>query len=405
MRSTVFNQQHTALVLAAIPMLCLLAGTAGAGEWYAGDLHSHSLHSDGDSPVAEVLASATARGLDFFALTDHDSYMDGRPTHWLDPDYVSDTLVLLYGIEWTSAGGHANAWKAEPWDYAAMWQANLDLDAAAAAEAARAAGALFSVNHPARPPLHWQYAVPAAADCVEVWNGPMLINSNFSAAHDFWDDLLLARRRINGVGGSDTHHLHDWMAPFTGHGQPTTWVYADEFTAEGILAGIAAGHAAISYAPWGPRLTFTADVAADGTTDAMMGDSVAGAGEPIAFDIRIAGAPAGPGDIVEIPDFVLDSMNRGRLRLSDRLWALIALDRMETTANLQFLGVIKDGDWHRAWFVAGSGAQVAFFDIPAAGAQTYYRVELFGATEVEGLINRLIYGHRTALTNPIYVNY
>ena len=87
------------------------------GTWLKGDLHSHSLHSDGDSPVAAVLHSVESKGLDFFALTEHDGNMfekdnfeDVWPTHWDDPDYDSDQTVLLYGVEWTSGMGHANVW-------------------------------------------------------------------------------------------------------------------------------------------------------------------------------------------------------------------------------------------------------------------------------------------------------
>jgi hypothetical protein len=59
----------------------LVPMAASAGHWYKGDLHSHSLYSDGDSPVADVVASVEAKGLDFFALTDHDTDMDGDPVH------------------------------------------------------------------------------------------------------------------------------------------------------------------------------------------------------------------------------------------------------------------------------------------------------------------------------------
>lgn len=38
------------------------------GEWYKGDLHCHSTHSDGDSSVQDVIASAESKGLDFFVI-------------------------------------------------------------------------------------------------------------------------------------------------------------------------------------------------------------------------------------------------------------------------------------------------------------------------------------------------
>src|SRR5687768_4516500 len=96
----------------ALLAVCLLPVPASAqtaeGRWYAGDLHAHSQHSDGDSPVADIVQRAEDVGLDFFVITDHDSSMNGQTPHWFDPDYRSDQLILLYGIEWTTRVGHAN---------------------------------------------------------------------------------------------------------------------------------------------------------------------------------------------------------------------------------------------------------------------------------------------------------
>ncbi len=142
--------------------LCLLPCPALAGQWLRGDLHSHSTYSDGDSPPADVVAEAERLGLDFFALTDHDGSMSGEPLHWSDPGYASDELVLLYGMEWTTAFGHANVWAAAPFDYAPLWAAHTSRDAAAAAQAAHDGGALFSINHPQEFVVcPWSYPVAA----------------------------------------------------------------------------------------------------------------------------------------------------------------------------------------------------------------------------------------------------
>ena len=96
--------------LAAV--MVVMGAWAGGAEaaWYKGDLHCHSTHSDGDSSVADVIRSAEERGLDFFVITDHDGSMRGVPTHWHDPDYRSERMILLYGVEWTTTMGHANVW-------------------------------------------------------------------------------------------------------------------------------------------------------------------------------------------------------------------------------------------------------------------------------------------------------
>ena len=58
---------------------------------------------------------------------------------------------------------------------------------------------------------------------------------NLMAAHSFWNKLLQDGRRITGVGGSDTHHLVEWLSQFFGIGNPTTWVWAEKRSAEAIV--------------------------------------------------------------------------------------------------------------------------------------------------------------------------
>ena len=41
--------------------------------WYLGDLHAHSVHSDGAWEVTDLVAAARTRGLDFATLTDHNT--------------------------------------------------------------------------------------------------------------------------------------------------------------------------------------------------------------------------------------------------------------------------------------------------------------------------------------------
>ncbi len=50
------------------------ARTPGAvPAWYRGDLHSHTVHSDGDWTKRELLSAARKAGLDFIAVTDHNT--------------------------------------------------------------------------------------------------------------------------------------------------------------------------------------------------------------------------------------------------------------------------------------------------------------------------------------------
>lgn len=392
----------------AAALLFALSSSAGAGQWLRGDLHSHSLHSDGDSPVAEVIASVETKGLDFFALTDHDGNMDGVPTHWDDPDYVSERTILLYGVEWTTGPGHANVWAAQPFDYAPLWQAHLDQDAAAAVAAAHAQGVLFSINHPtAIFCCPWEYEVVEGTDAVEVWNAMYrLPNFNRWAGHEFWDGLLREGRRVSGVGGSDTHDLEGFEARFFGHGNPTTWVYAHDASAAGVLAGIAAGHVSISYAPDAPRLAFWADRDGDGTFETLSGDDLSADGKAIQFRVEIdpvkERALAVPARRArELPGWLVADLADGLVTPRE----LAQRRTVEPAGDGGYLvGVLKNGELFRAWQVPnGDAAEVSFWDTPAQG--DYYRIELRGTPDVPSRIHLLLYGNVLALTNPIYFGF
>jgi hypothetical protein len=63
---------------------------------YVGNLHIHSLRSDGGRNVAQIAGAAAACGLDFICLNDHEYMMDGL--HLDEEGYYGDVLVLL-GLE------------------------------------------------------------------------------------------------------------------------------------------------------------------------------------------------------------------------------------------------------------------------------------------------------------------
>lgn len=366
---------------------------AADGTWYAGDLHSHSLHSDGDSPVEDVIASAEASGLDFFALTDHDGNMDGEPTQWFDPAYTSRQMVLLYGVEWTTGEGHANVWAHRPFNYGPLWRANRNHDAERAVAAAHARGALFSINHPtAYLCCPWDYDVPQDVDAIEVWNAMYrLPNLNRLGTHRFWDDQLRAGRRITAVGGSDTHNLKGLQSWLFGHGNPTTWVYAEEHSASAILDGIAAGHVCISYAPDAPRLTFSATELGSRGDTAMMGDNLP-ANVRIGFTAKVVEANSEESASYPLSEEQVRALATGELDVAD----------IDEGGALRLLVAVKNGEPFWAWRVKGE-ARVYFADTPEPG--DYYRLELRSRDDVRLGARRLLYGGMVSLTNPIYFGF
>ena len=70
--------------------------------WYRGDLHLHTVHSDGKRTQPEMIAAAREAGLDFIGSSDHStssaSYTWGRHT---PPDFL-----VMNGEEVTTRSGH-----------------------------------------------------------------------------------------------------------------------------------------------------------------------------------------------------------------------------------------------------------------------------------------------------------
>ena len=341
-----------------------LAPTLPAGLWLKGDLHVHTAHSTdaSDSPVADVLARAEGSGFDYLATTDHDNHVQGAITTWDDPAFTSSQLVLLYGVEWTTALGHANLFSTAPWDHLSIY-ALREGNGEASIHAAHAQGLHFSVNHPAAKDL-WEYGFELAFDSMEVWTSVFLVPNSNDKAIELWDDILLGGRRMPARGGSDSHHQTNAESLLFNLGNPTTWVHARARTGDAVLEALAAGRISLSYAPDAERLDLTADADGNGTFETEIGDNLPAQGRPLRFRIEIEGHRSGaPYDLT----------------------------------------VIKNGDTLMTF--KAEGPSVEFEDTPLPGARSYYRVELRGDTPRAPIISGVGFGGFVGLTNPIYVGF
>lgn len=282
-------------------------------RWYRGDLHCHSHHSEATGSLADLCGAARARGLEFLAVTEHNT----TSHHRLLGQFHTNDFLPIPGQEITTYLGHANVWGADRW---IEYRCRNDADLARVIAMAHAAGALFSVNHPKTNGPPWEFGTFAGIDCLEVWQAPWFLSNYESLAK--WDALLQSGRRVVGVGGSDQHQPAPGDTYWQQVGQPTTWVYAPALEQEAILGAIRAGHVFISAGPEGPRLELTAQA---GSQEAMMGDTLAVAGgRPARFRARVQGAPGlvlrlvgAGGVLVEAPikgdDFVFEHTLEARV--------------------------------------------------------------------------------------------
>jgi predicted metal-dependent phosphoesterase TrpH len=84
------------------PEFPVTRATGRGRDWYRGDCHVHSVHSDGTLTPQQLVVAARAAGLDFIATTDHNA-ADAHDVWDLNED---DDLLVIVGEEVTTATGH-----------------------------------------------------------------------------------------------------------------------------------------------------------------------------------------------------------------------------------------------------------------------------------------------------------
>jgi hypothetical protein len=237
---------------------------AGRGRgWYRGDLHTHTVHSDGRRTPAELAAAARAAGLDFIASTEHNTASAGLG--W--GAHAGSDLLVLDGQEVTTRDGHWLALGLAPgpvveWRYRA---ADGALGRALAGVHAR--GGLAVAAHPflPLPGGTWRFGYQGL-DAVEVWNGPWTPDDE--ATLGTWQAMLAVAgggRFLPAVAGSDAHDPGDQA------GLPHNVVLADGLDRRSVLTALAAG-----------RCWLAGSAGVDLRLEAAAGGRSAGIGERLA---------------------------------------------------------------------------------------------------------------------------
>jgi hypothetical protein len=204
---------------------------AGPTRWYKGNLHTHTLNSDGDSTPEDVVRWYREHGYDFLVLTDHNflTGVDGLNAG----QGAAGKFLVVRGEEVTSSVGqkpmHVNGLDVrhlvEPpkaSTVVTMLQGMVD--------GIRAAEGVPSINH---PNFGWAITADELASVqrtklFEVYNGHPQVNNEGGGGvpglEEVWDRLLSGGKLIYGIAVDDAHHFKrpwDPSASSPGHG----WVY------------------------------------------------------------------------------------------------------------------------------------------------------------------------------------
>ena len=269
------------IAIASLGLLLLLAGIPAASGPEArepalnaygsfvlsrGDTHIHTLYSDGATNLTRVVEVATQRNLSWAVITDHAL----APPAGVCESHDTPTFLCVPGSEITEAGGHATT-------PGVTRTIPAGTPIGEAMHQAFEQGGLVFVAHPfAEPSVGEPYArfgVDENYTGLEIyhgyagWNDEMLSTDMDLLAVQKWDELLQSRRRVVGVGASDSHDANnswdqgDLFNARGAVGYPKNVAYLREFSRRGVLEALERGRLTVTD---GPALELTVGPAVSG---------------------------------------------------------------------------------------------------------------------------------------------
>ena len=247
--------------------------------WYRGDLHLHTVHSDGRHRIGDMAVAATSAGLDFIVSTDHNTSSANRAL----AATTSDGLLVVAGEEVTTRHGHWLAVGLPPRGWVDWRYGPRDGVFERYADQVRAGGGLVVAAHPAvpLPGSAWEFGY-RHVDALEVWNGLWNVDDELSLR--IWHQLLRQGRRIAAVGGSDSH------GPNQPIGRPQTVVHAEDLSPGGVVDSM---RRCRCYVAESSAVTLQLNASHDdGTTTAGLGETLrVPPGGDVTVTAAVTGAP------------------------------------------------------------------------------------------------------------------
>jgi hypothetical protein len=190
---------------------------APTGRWYKGNLHTHTVNSDGDSSPDEVVRWYKEHRYDFLVLTDHNYFtaVDGLNAVFA----ADDKFLVVRGEEVTDRFGdkpiHINA--IQPASIISPQGGRSVLDVIQRnVNAIRRVQGIPSINH---PNFGWAITTEDLTRVendrlLEVYNGHPQVNNlgggGSPGLEQMWDAVLTSGHVIYGIAVDDAHHFKQW---------------------------------------------------------------------------------------------------------------------------------------------------------------------------------------------------
>lgn len=221
---------------------------AATAKWYKGNLHTHTLNSDGDSSPLDVATWYRENGYRFLVLSDHNYLTE---VDRFNPIIAAkEKFLLIQGEEVTTnfkqSRVHINAIDLKelilPHSGATLAETirkNIEL--------IRQKGAIPSINH---PNFHWSMASKDLIEIenmthFEIYNGHPEVNNDgggdSESLDEMWDAILTSGRRLYGVAVDDAHHFKKFGPAFSNPGRGWVMVRAEALDSSQIAASLRSG--------------------------------------------------------------------------------------------------------------------------------------------------------------------
>ena len=239
LRLVLLGSAFLAAVMVAVPFAQAPGPKPQAARWFKGNLHTHTVNSDGDSTPDDVVRWYRERDYQFLVLTDHNylTSVDGlNAVHGAD-----DKFLVVKGEEVTDRFGdkplHVNGLEVERLVTPTGGQSVVDV-VQRMVDSIRAARGVPSINH---PNFGWAISPDELGQLqrtrlFEVFNGHPTVNNlgggGVPSLEETWDRILSSGKMLYGIAVDDAHYFkrpEDPTAPRPGKG----WVYVRSPRLEG----------------------------------------------------------------------------------------------------------------------------------------------------------------------------